>query len=178
MIKRCLNPKCQQDFQTEFTQKNYCSVRCRRTAKEGRAVERDGQRTFTTVVDDRRLITNPKIEQLAMMALLYAANAEQKPTFFTGEIPDWTPPTGVYWGWTSPEHKEKMMQHLPETPKNDIMVLFGQQQGAVTLNEIPAKTSTSILPSRPPETPTPTPTAEDRRAALDNDPKLAATDDD
>lgn len=98
MLKHCLNPQCPNpDFNTDFTQKDYCSVKCKRRAKELRALERDSQRN--QVVTDSRVyaqIVNPTIEQLAALSLVYAAKANNVPTLVSGIIPqDWKAPKGV-----------------------------------------------------------------------------------
>lgn len=139
MLKQCENPKCKIQFETEYTQKTYCTVRCRRTAKDIRAVERDGQRSVVSFTSDMHRMANPTVQQLAMQALLYVANADSRPTILSGTIPDWTPPHGVAVFWKDEEHTEKLMIRDEEAPKDDIMNLFkqsGSEAPTITLKNI------------------------------------------
>jgi hypothetical protein len=82
-------------FESEFPQKEYCSVRCRRAAKDQRAVARSPRVSKTQAPSEIRL-HNPTIEQLAALSVVYAANANPIPATLTGEVPtNWTPPPGV-----------------------------------------------------------------------------------
>lgn len=95
MQKQCQSPRCGIMFETEFPQKDYCSVRCRRTAKEARAVARS-PRVNRMQMPMESKIHNPTIEQLAALSIVYAANANPIPTTLTGEVPtEWRPPPGV-----------------------------------------------------------------------------------
>lgn len=95
MQKQCHSPRCGIMFETEFPQKEYCSVRCRRSAKEIRAVARSPKVNQMQAPTEAR-IHNPTIEQLAALSIVYAANANPIPTTLTGIVPtEWTPPTGV-----------------------------------------------------------------------------------
>jgi hypothetical protein len=70
-------------------------VRCRRSAKEFRAVARSPKVSKTEAPSEIRL-HNPTIEQLAALSVVYAANANPIPATLTGDVPmNWTPPPGV-----------------------------------------------------------------------------------
>lgn len=82
-------------FETDYVQKDYCSVRCRRAAKEHRAVARSPKVGKNQGPLEAR-IHNPTIEQLAALSIIYAVDANPIPTTLTGEIPTgWTAPPGV-----------------------------------------------------------------------------------
>jgi hypothetical protein len=85
-------------FDTPYVQKEYCTLRCRRAAKLSRAMTRDGNRAAGIGVRkiESEKIPNPTLEQLSGYALMFMVGNETEPKVFVGEIPNWTPPTGVH----------------------------------------------------------------------------------
>lgn len=86
MQKQCQNPRCGKSFETDWVSKAYCTVKCRRTAKEIRAVARDP--VSANGQYQSGAIHNPSMMQLAALAIVYAANANPTPTLLTGMLPE------------------------------------------------------------------------------------------
>lgn len=124
MQKQCHNEACNKPFETEYPQKEYCSVRCRRTAKEHRAVLRDGQRGGEAQVEPNYyVIENATMQQFAARVLVYAAGADPKPTVFKGTLPEGhTVPKGVMFTFHNREHTEWFMKtEIGTNPMEEFM---------------------------------------------------------
>lgn len=100
VTKEC--PICETVFESpRYQGKKYCSLRCRRKAKNFRETRRYQDLQQSSVIDNKSpffmSVTNPTVEQLNKFAKLISNEAtNDKPIKVSGLIPEsWSPPTEI-----------------------------------------------------------------------------------
>lgn len=90
---------CGTSFSTEYVDKKFCDVKCReRTMRRRQRDRAKGRVTQSAQRTDVYLeMVNPKLEVLDHTAQLYVKGLTDKPSLFSGLVPEWQPPAGVIW---------------------------------------------------------------------------------
>lgn len=150
MIATC--PRCGGSFETRVFTRVYCSNRCRKAMENQRKMQRDGARRneATERRPDALVVRHsPSAALLEGMAAVYLLGGDDRPSVFTGAMPEWNKPAGVSWlrdatgawimqrdAFSDFESWEAVEEWVPPKPKTAVEILnetLGQVKVAVVV---------------------------------------------